>query len=153
MGLIGKPPNIKRWLNLQVSVGINYISAERFWERDKPVPAGMRVSTNVNIVGVETKDEKLVAPFVVTIGYTPSIAQISLKGQAILSGNPQELEKIQNDYKTQHTPPTALLQTITNVSLVEATVLSRSLNIPPPIPLPGLPKPPKTDKERPSYVG
>jgi len=113
----------------------------------------MRVSTNVNIVGVETKDEKLVAPFVVTIGYTPSIAQISLKGQAILSGTPEELEKIQKDYKTQRSPPPALLQTITNISLVEATVLSRSLNIPPPIPLPGLKKPPKPDKERPSYVG
>ncbi len=153
LGLIGKPSNIKRWSNLHVSVSINYISAERFWERGKPIPAGMRVSTNVNIINVETKDEKLVAPFVVTIGYTPSIAQISLKGQASLSGKPEELEKIQSDYKTQRAPPHALLQTITNISLVEATVLSRSLNIPPPIPLPGIQKPPKPDKERPSYVG
>ncbi len=136
-----------------MSVSINYISAERFWERGKPAPAGIHISTNVNIVNVETKDEKLAVPFVVTIGYTPSIAQISLKGQAILSGKPEELEKIQDDYKKQRAPPPALLQTITNTSLVEATVLSRSLNIPPPIPLPGLPKPPKPDKERPSYVG
>ncbi len=138
---------------MHVSVRINYISAERFWEPGKLIPAGIRVSTNVNIVGVETKDEKLAAPFVVTIGYTPSIAQISFKGQVILSGKPEELKKIQDDYKKQRAPPPALLQTVTNTSLIEATILSRSLNIPPPIPLPGLRKPPKPDKERPSYVG
>ena len=113
----------------------------------------MHISTNVNIVGVESKDEKLSVPFVVTIGYTPSIAQISFKGQAILSGKPEELEKIQDSYKKQHTPPPQLLRSITNVSLIEATVLSRSLNIPPPIPLPGLPKPSKPEDDRPSYVG
>ncbi len=136
-----------------MSVSISYISAERFWEHGKPAPAGVHISTNVNIVGVESKDEKLSIPFVVTIGYTPSIAQISLKGQAILSGKPEELEKIQESYKKQHAPPPQLLQSITNVSLIEATVLSRSLNIPPPIPLPGMPKPSKPSDERPSYVG
>ncbi len=136
-----------------MSVSISYISAERFWEYGKPTPAGVHISTNVNIVGVESKDEKLSVPFVVTIGYTPSIAQISFKGQAILSGKPEELEKIQDSYKKQHTPPPQLLRSITNVSLIEATVLSRSLNIPPPIPLPGLPKPSKPEDDRPSYVG
>lgn len=138
---------------MHVSVSISYISAERFWEYGKPAPTGMHISTNVNIVGVESKDEKLSVPFVVTIGYTPSIAQISLKGQAILSGEPDELKKIQDDYKKRYAPPPQLLQSITNVSLVEATVLSRSLNIPPPIPLPGPPKLPKPGEERPSYVG
>ena len=136
-----------------MSVSISYISAERLWEYGKPAPAGVHISTNVNIVGVESNDEKLSVPFVVTIGYTPSIAQISFKGQAILSGKPEELEKIQDSYKKQHTPPPQLLRSITNVSLIEATVLSRSLNIPPPIPLPGLPKPSKPEDDRPSYVG
>ena len=138
---------------MHVSVSISYISAERFWDYGKPAPSGLHISTNVNIVGVELKDEKLSVPFVVAIGYTPSIAQISLKGRAILSGKPDELKKIQDDYKKQHAPPPQLLRSITNVSLVEATVLSRSLNIPPPIPLPGPPKPPKPGEERPSYVG
>lgn len=136
-----------------MSVSISYISAERFWDLGKPAPAGLHISTNVNIVGIESKDEKLSVPFVVAIGYTPSIAQISLKGQAILSGKPDELEKIQDDYEKRHPPPPQLLQSITNASLIEATVLSRSLNIPPPIPLPGPPRPPKPGEERPSYVG
>jgi len=136
-----------------VRVNVNYISAERFWEQDKPAPAGIHISTNVNIVGIEQKDDKLTVPFVVTIGYTPSIAQINIKGQALVSGSPDEIEKIQDGYKKQTPPPSLLLQAITNTSLIEATVVSRSLNIPPPIPLPSVPFPQKSDKERPSYVG
>lgn len=138
---------------MHVNISINYISAERFWEHGRPAPAGIHISTNVNVVSIEPKDEKLFVPFVVTIGYTPSIAQMSLKGQATLSGERSELERIQNDYKKQRAPPPQLLRSITTASLTEATVISRSLNIPPPIPLPGFPQPPKPDKERPSYVG
>ena len=134
-------------------VEINYISAERFWGHDQPLPSGIQISTNINIVGVESKAEKLMVPFVVTIGYTPSVAQINIKGQARISGTSEELEKIHGSYKDKKAPPPVLLQTITNTSLIEATIVSRSLNIPPPIPLPGIPSMQKPDKERPSYVG
>ena len=140
---------------VHVSVSINYISAEKFWGQEKQAPPGVHISTNVNIMGVEQRGEALAVPFVVTISYMPSVAQISLKGQAVVSGEKAELERLQNDYKNQRAPPPQLLQSITNFSLIEATVLSRTLNIPPPIPLPSLPpqqqKPEKG--ERPSYVG
>jgi len=138
---------------IHITVSISYISAEKFWEQERPAPPGVHISTNINIVGVEHKGEKLAVPFVVTIGYTPSVAQISLKGQAMVSGDKGELERLQDDYKKQRAPPPILLQTITNASLIEATILSRTLNIPPPIPLPGMPQPQKPEKERPSYVG
>jgi len=139
---------------VHVSVSINYISAEKFWGQEKQAPPGVHISTNVNIMGVEQRGEALAVPFVVTISYMPSVAQISLKGQAIVSGEKAELERLQNDYKNQRAPPPQLLQSITNVSLIEATVLSRTLNIPPPIPLPSLPPQQKPEKgERPSYVG
>lgn len=138
---------------MHVRVNVNSISAERFWEQDKPAPSGVHISTNVNVIGLEKKEDKLVAPFVVTIGYNPSIAQITIKGQAILSGSPEEIETTHENYKKQISPPQLLLQAITNTSLVEATVVSRSLNIPPPIPMPSLQAPQKPDKERPSYVG
>lgn len=138
---------------MQVRVSINYISAERFWEHDKPASAGVHISTSVNIIGLEKKEDRLAAPFVVTISYNPSIAQINIKGQALILATPEEIEKIHDDYKKQTPPPQLLLQAITNTSLVEATVVSRSLNIPPPIPMPSVPAPQKPDKERPSYVG
>ena len=68
---------------IQVSVSINYISAEKFWEHGRAPPPSVHISTNVNIVGVEQKGDALAVPFIVTIGYMPSVAQISLKGQAI----------------------------------------------------------------------
>ena len=138
---------------MQVSVHISYVSAEKLWEHGKPMPPGVHVSTNVNIVGVETKDGELAVPFVVTINYTPSIAQMSLKGRAMISGEQAELKEVQESYKKKQAPPPILLQTITNASLVEATVISRTLNIPPPIPLPSLPKFEPKKEEKPSYVG
>ncbi|MGQ9788667.1 MAG: hypothetical protein ACUVQM_05125 [Candidatus Hadarchaeaceae archaeon] len=138
---------------MQIRVSINYISAERFWEQEKHAPAGVHISTNVNILGLDRKDDRLKAPFVITIVYNPPLAQINIKGQALILAEPAEIEKIYEDYKKQLPPPQPLLQAITNTSLVEATVVSRSLNIPPPIPMPSLQPTQKEDRERPSYVG
>jgi len=138
---------------LHVRVNINYISAERFWGRDEPAPPGVHISTNINIMGMESKDDKLLAPFVVTIGYTPSVAQISIKGQAQISGTRNELNQIRENYRDKKTPPPFLLQAITSTSLVEATIVSKTLNVPPPIPLPGVRPPQKQEGENPSYFG
>lgn len=142
---------------MQVRVNISYISGERFLEADKFAPAGLHIATNVNIVGLEQKEDRLVVPFVVTISYNPSVAQVSLKGQAFILGSQDEVKQIHDDYKNQKGPPHVLLQAITAAALTEATVISRSINIPPPIPLPNLPPvqgpAPGMDKDRPSYVG
>ncbi len=137
----------------QVNVTINYISAEKFLEPGKPVPPKVHISTNVNIIGVEKKKGGISVPFVVTIAYSPSVAQISLKGQALVVGKESELKEIREGYKKKKKPPFLLIHQITTYSLVEATVVSRSLNIPPPIPLPGPPPEYKPDEERPDYVG
>ena len=138
---------------MHVRVSVSYISAERFLEQDKFAPEGLHIATNVNIIGLEQKEDKLVVPFVVTMGYNPSIAQITLKGQAWMLGSQDELKKIIDDHKSQNAPPQLLLQAITSAALTEATVVSRSVNIPPPIPMPSMPVAPKPDKDRPSYVG
>lgn len=121
----------------QINVNMKSISAERFWESGKSIPSQVHVSTNLNIVGLDSKDDLLSIPFVVTIGYNPSVAQISLKGEAKVGGEKVELEEIQEKYKENEKPPQSLIQSIINKSLVEATMMSRTLNIPPPVPLPG----------------
>lgn len=138
---------------MQVKVRIKYISAERFWEQEHPALGGVNISTNVNIAAVEQKGADLSTTFVVTIAYNPSIAQINIKGEALVSGSPEELEKVKEDYKEKKSPPPMLIQAITNTSLIEATVISRTVNIVPPVPLPSIEQAPKPDKERPSYVG
>lgn len=139
---------------MQVRVNLTYISAERFMDPSEVGPPQVHISTNVNIVGFEFKKEIIVIPFIVSITYSPSIAQISLKGQAVVSGKPEELEQIKSSYESKSPPSPQILQALTNASLVEATIISRSLNIPPPIPLPSVSQPAKSqDKEQPSYVG
>lgn len=140
---------------LRVNVVISSISAERYWDIHKPVPP-IQINTNINVVGMEKKQEaSLDVPFVLTIVYNPSIAQITLKGNAFVIGEKEEVDKVLKDYENKKPPAQIIIQSISNVVFVESIVVSRSLNIPPPIPLPQIPeaggKPPSKKPEGRDY--
>jgi hypothetical protein len=125
---------------IRVNVVITNISAERFWDIRQPIPP-IQIGTNINIVGMEKKpDGMLEVPFVLVINYNPSIAQISLKGSAHVSGDKSEIEKALKDHEEKKPPPQLIVQSISNVVFVESVLISRTLNIPPPIPLPQIPE-------------
>jgi hypothetical protein len=125
---------------MRVNVAITNISAERFWNIRKPIPP-IKIGTNINIVGMEKKpDGTLEVPFVLAINYNPSIAQISLKGSAYVSGEKNEIEKALKDHEEKKPPPQLIVQSISNVVFIESVLISRTLNIPPPIPLPQIPQ-------------
>src|SRR3972149_9391666 len=129
---------------IRVNVAVTNVSADRFWDIRKPIPP-IQISTNLNLVGMERKaEDSLEVPFVLTINYNPSIAQISLKGKAYVVGDKSELEKVYKDYEEKKPPPPVVVQSISNAVFIESVVISRTLNIPPPIPLPQIPeaKPP-----------
>ncbi len=121
---------------IRVNVSISNISAERFWDIRKPAP-NIQISTNINIVNIDKKaDVSLEVPFVLTINYNPAIAQMSLKGSAYVQGDKAEIDKILKDYEQKKPPTPIILQSISNVVFIESVLISRTLNIPPPIPLP-----------------
>jgi hypothetical protein len=125
---------------IRVNVVITSISAERFWDIRKPIPP-IQISTNINLVGMEKKpDESLEVPFILSIGYNPSIAQLSLKGNAFVNGDKNEIDKILKDYDQKKPPAQIIMQSISNVVFIESVLVSRTLNIPPPIPLPQVPE-------------
>ena len=125
---------------IRVNVAITNISAERFWDIRKPIPP-IQIGTNINVLGMEKKhDETVEVPFVLTINYNPSIAQISLKGNAYVSGDKDEIEKVLKEHKEKRPPPPIVVQSISNVVFIESVLISRTLNIPPPIPLPQIPQ-------------
>ena len=125
---------------IRVNVAITNISAERFWDIRKPVPP-IQIGTNINIVGMEKKrDGTLEVPFVLAINYNPSIAQISLRGSAYVSGDEKDIEKALKDHEEKKPPPPLIVQSISNVVFIESVLISRTLNIPPPIPLPQIPQ-------------
>lgn len=111
------------------------MSAERFWETDRVLPQQVQIGVNINMLDInERSDGTLDAPFVFTVNYTPSIAQISIKGKAKISGPTEETTKIVEDHKAQKPPPPQLIQAVSNTAIADTILLSRSLNIPPPLP-------------------
>ncbi len=138
---------------LRVSVFINQVSAERLWEIEKPIPA-VQMATNLNLVGVDqVRDDLLRVPFIFNVNYNPAVAQISFKGEAQLSGEKEELNKIHKDYTEKKPPPPVVVQSISNVAFTESILITRTLNIPPPIPLPQIPfeSPDKKKTGEPTY--
>ena len=134
-----------------VNVFIYDISAERFWDIEKPIPQ-VKVSTNLNVVGINKKPKAMLeVPFVFTINYAPPVAQISVKGRARIKGAKDELERIHTAYIEKKPPPPIVVQSISNVVFLESVIISRTLRIPPPIPLPKIPSVQKKEMPKPSY--
>ena len=135
---------------IRVNVSIANISADRFWDNRKPAP-NIQINTNINVVSIDKKaDESLEVPFVLTITYNPSIAQMSLKGSAYVQGDKNELDMILREYEQKKPPAQIILQSISNVVFTESILVSRILNIPPPIPLPMIPEAGKTPNQKPT---
>jgi hypothetical protein len=136
---------------VQVRVFVNNISAERFWDIEKPIPP-VQVATNLNVVGINEKGEDMLeVPFVFTINYTPAVAQISLKGKSHVKGSKDELKQIRSTYEEKKPPPPAIVQSISNVVFLESVIVCRTLSIPPPIPLPKIPSVKKKKPSEPTY--
>ena len=136
---------------VNVRVFVKNISAESFWEIGKPIPP-VQIATNLNVVGINKKGEELLeVPFVFTINYNPGVAQISLKGKSHVKGSKDEIEQILKDHKEKKPPPPVVLQSISNVVFLESVLICRSLNIPPPIPLPKISPAPKKKRSEPTY--
>ena len=67
---------------LRVAIQVTNLTGERYWDYDTPLPSQVQIAVNINIVGLDQKTESTVeAPFVFTVSYTPSIAQLSVKAK------------------------------------------------------------------------
>ena len=136
---------------VNVRVFVKTISAENFWDIGKTIPH-IQIATNLNVVGINQKRENMLeVPFVFTINYTPAVAQISFKGTSHVTGQEEELEQIIKDHKDKKQPPHIILQSVSNVVFLESVILCRTLNIPPPIPLPKIPTVTQKKRTEPTY--
>jgi hypothetical protein len=135
---------------IQVNVFLHDISAERFLDIEKPIPQ-IQIATNLNLVGINKKrEDELEVPFVFSISYNPAIAQINVKGKALVRGSKEELKEIYDGYNEKKPPPPMIVQAASNVAFLESILISRILNVPPPIPLPQVTPPEGAGKEKPS---
>jgi hypothetical protein len=125
---------------LRVTVQVTNLTGERFWGQDSQLPPQVQIAVNINIVGLDMKNESTAdAPFVFTVNYSPSIAQLSVKGRAQVIGEKGEISKMIDEHKLNKPPPVAIIQAVSSIAMAEAILLSKSLGIPPPLPPMGLP--------------
>ncbi len=121
---------------LRVAVQVTNLSGERYWAYDTPLPPQVQISVNINIVGVDQKSDSTVeAPFVFTVGYTPSI----VKGKAQVSADRSEVIQMIEEHKKNRPPPQQVIQAVSSIAMAEVIIMSKSLGIPPPLPPIGLP--------------
>lgn len=136
---------------INVRVFVKNISAENFWDIGRSIPP-VQIATNLNVVGIDKKGEDILeVPFVFTINYTPAVAQISLKGKCHVRGTKDELQQILKNHKEKKPPSPAIIQSISNVVFLESVIICRTLNIPPPIPLPKISPGTKKKRAEPTY--
>jgi len=75
---------------------------------------------------------------------------MNLKGTAFVQGDKTEIDQILRDYEQKKPPAQIILQSISNVVFTESILVSRILNIPPPIPLPMIPEAGKQQPQKPA---
>ncbi len=139
---------------IHVNIFVTSMSAERFWEIDRPMPPQVQIGVNINMLDIDQRsDGSLDAPFVFTVNFTPSIAQISIKGKAKITGDAEDTKKILEEHKAQKAPPVQLVQAVSNAAMADAILISRSLNVPPPLPpIPQQPQPTPATKPDSRYT-
>lgn len=137
---------------MNIGVMLSQISGERLMEPNKGM-MNIQMATNISVLKMTSYEGALDFGFVFTINYNPTLATITIKGSVKVTGEKKELEDIKKSYEEKKALPPPILQTISNVGFVESIILSRSLNIPPPLPLPtiGQQPPPELGKS-PSYI-
>ena len=125
---------------LKVAVQVTNISGERYWAHETQLPPQVQIAVNINIVGLEQKNDSTAeAPFVFTVSYTPSVAQLSVKGRAQVTGDRTEVAQMIDENRKNKPPPASVIQAVSNIAMAEAIILSKSLGIPPPLPPIGVP--------------
>jgi len=138
---------------MNINVSLSQLAGEKLMELNRGV-ANLQVTTNISIVRLVYSEEVLDCSFVFVVNYTPAVATLTIKGSAKITGDKKELDGIKKSFDDKKALPPPILQTIANVSFLEGIILARSLNIPPPIPLPTLAQQQESKESgvRPSYI-
>ena len=140
--------------------GFNYIKIDV--EKKKSVKGNVNIHNNVTIKNVEksdvdiSNDKQQVARFnfEFTSKYEPEIGKIVLGGNILYLDEQKKIKEILDTWKKEKRVEKELMTTILNTILakcnIQALILSESVNLPPPIPLP---KVEVNAKENNSYIG
>ncbi|MCC6013827.1 MAG: hypothetical protein LM593_05620 [Candidatus Verstraetearchaeota archaeon] len=119
---------------MNVSIIINYLFGEKIMDISGPI--NIQITTNISVTKLVKTEEGLEGNFIFTANYNPAIANIIIKGVVKITGEKNEIENISKEFNKKKILPADILQIIANTSFIEGVIIAKSLNIPPPIPLP-----------------
>lgn len=150
--ITSKQQLLKKVQTVNITISLCHISGEKLM--DIGGASNIQITTNISVVKMTAVDDVLECSFIFTVNYNPAVASLTIKGLARITGEKKELEDIKKAFEGKRMLPSPLLQTIANVSFVEGVMLARSLNVPPPLPLPTIPQPSESKEgaSRPSYI-
>ncbi len=144
---------IKDQFNLRLGekmiVGINFtkLVADRLGETAGRIDINNNIRiTNINEAKLVTAkgDKALEIEFEFTSKYEPNLAQIIIVGKAVYVNKEKEAKEILKGWEKDKKVPEKYLEEILSGLLmranVEAVLLSKEINIPPPIPMPRIGK-------------
>jgi len=128
-------------------IGFNFtkISVEK---KPKVAAGKINISNNISITNIEekelafgrTKQKSLIFTFKFSSKYEPAIGEIELLGNITFVADPAKVTEIINSWKKDKKIPKEVMTEIINTALnkanIQALILSRDINLPPPIPLP-----------------
>ena len=129
-----------------VMVGFNFTKLHV--ERMNPPKGKIKISNNVTIKDVaekdlslgKTKEQGINFQFEFTSKFNPNIGEIILQGEILYMEPPEKIKEIMKSWKKDKKLPQAVMTNILNNVLVksnvQALILSQTVNLPPPIPLP-----------------
>ena len=127
-------------------VGFNFTKI--LVERKSGASGNVDIKNNVSVKGVESadinigakKDKVVKFTFEFTSEYTPAIGSILFTGDLIYMNEQAKQDEIVKGWKKNKQIPKDVMSDILNTILmrsnVQALVLSRDVNLPPPIPMP-----------------
>ena len=127
-------------------VGFNFTKI--LVEKKSSIKGKVDIKNNVSVKNVESTDIPLGAKsdkalkfsFEFTSDYSPSIGQILFNGDVLYMSDASSQEEIVKNWKKSKQVPKDTMAEILNTVLmrcnVEALMLSRDVNLPPPIPMP-----------------
>jgi len=119
-----------------IAIQFTSISAERL---AMMLPPRIDFSVNIAIPSSEPirRENQYMIPFTFTVSSTPPVVQITLKGIVLVSSDKRsELDKIEEELTKKKQVPPPIIQAVFVNALAEVILLSRSLALPPPIPIP-----------------
>jgi hypothetical protein len=127
-------------------VGFNF--SKILVEKNKSSVGKIDIANNVSITEVKeaklnlgkSKKIGLEFQFLFTSKYKPEIGKIELRGKVIYMDNEETVKKVLKSWEKDKKVPRELLSNLYNTILrkcnIEAIILSRDIQLPPPIPLP-----------------